>query len=383
MDMERISEINPFVIKGYISKEYFCDRREELDILLDNIAGKADTTLISDRRLGKTGLIFRLAQEIRDRQLPIDIINIDIYATRSLSDFIRVLSEAVFSVYPEKTTTGERFLSLIKSLRPQLSFDPLTGAPQFSINYQSAEEKEQTLKGVLDFLESRERRILVAIDEFQQIREYPEKNTEALLRTYTQHFNNISFIFCGSRKHIMTDMFANSRSPFYSSTRFLALDKIGKREYADFITDMFGAGGRKISDEAVDFILEWTLRHTFYTQSVCHSVFAENKEKFDLDDVKSVCNTILKINEPVYLQYRSMLSANQWNYLIAMAKEGENSHPQSKEFLVKYGIGSASSSSRLTEALLKKGLILDNIEKENTSYRVYDVFLMRWLQNTY
>ena len=223
----------------------------------------------------------------------------------------------------------------------------------------------------------------MAIDEFQQIREYPEKNTEALLRTYTQNFKNVSFIFCGSRKHIMTDMFANSRSPFYSSTRFLTLDKIDGQEYCSFITEMFNAGGKRISQEAVDFILDWTLRHTFYTQSVCHSVFAENRNEVSLADVKSVCGTILKLNEPVYLQYRSMLSANQWNYLIAMAKEGENSHPQSKDFLMKYGIGSASSSARLAEALLEKGLIIDRNEKENTSYRVYDVFLMRWLQNTY
>ena len=381
--MDRFSEINPFVIKGYISKEYFCDRKRELDLLLDNIAGNSDTTLISDRRLGKTGLIFRLMEEIHDRKLPIDTVNIDIYSTRSLSDFIRVLSEAVFAAYPERTSTGEKFLRLIKSLRPQLSFDPLTGAPQFSINYQNTEEKEQTLKGLLNFLEGRERRVLLTIDEFQQIREYPEKNTEALLRTYTQNFKNVSFIFCGSRKHIMTDMFANSRSPFYSSTRFLTLDKIDGQEYCSFITEMFNAGGKRISQEAVDFILDWTLRHTFYTQSVCHSVFAENRNEVSLADVKSVCGTILKLNEPVYLQYRSMLSANQWNYLIAMAKEGENSHPQSKDFLMKYGIGSASSSARLAEALLEKGLIIDRNEKENTSYRVYDVFLMRWLQNTY
>lgn len=381
--MERFSETNPFVIKGYISKEYFCDRRTELGILLDNIAGNSDTTLISDRRLGKTGLIFRLMEEIHDRELPIDTINIDIYATRSLSDFIKVLSEAVLAAYPEKTSTGEKFLHLIRSLRPQLSFDPLTNAPQFSINYQNAEEKEQTLKGLLNFLEGRDCRVLVAIDEFQQIRDYPEKNTEALLRTYTQRFNNVSFIFCGSRKHIMTDMFANSKSPFYSSTKFLNLDKIDRQEYACFITGLFGAGGKRISREAVDFILDWTLRHTFYTQSVCHSVFAETGEEVGLTEVKSVCNTILKLNEPVYLQYRSMLSTKQWNYLIAMAKEGENSHPQSKSFLMKYGIGSASSSARLAASLLEKGLIIDHNEKENTSYRVYDVFLMRWLQNTY
>lgn len=381
--MERFSETNPFVIKGYISKEYFCDRRTELGILLDNIAGNSDTTLISDRRLGKTGLILRLMEEIHDRELPIDTINIDIYATRSLSDFIKVLSEAVLAAYPEKTSTGEKFLHLIRSLRPQLSFDPLTNAPQFSINYQNAEEKEQTLKGLLNFLEGRDCRVLVAIDEFQQIRDYPEKNTEALLRTYTQRFNNVSFIFCGSRKHIMTDMFANSKSPFYSSTKFLNLDKIDRQEYACFITGLFGAGGKRISREAVDFILDWTLRHTFYTQSVCHSVFAETGEEVGLTEVKSVCNTILKLNEPVYLQYRSMLSTKQWNYLIAMAKEGENSHPQSKSFLMKYGIGSASSSARLAASLLEKGLIIDHNEKENTSYRVYDVFLMRWLQNTY
>ncbi|MBQ1752183.1 MAG: hypothetical protein II109_02080 [Paludibacteraceae bacterium] len=86
------------------------------------------------------------------------------------------------------------------------------------------------------------------------------------------------------------------------------------------------------------------------------------------------------MNEPIYLQYRSVLSALQWKYLIAVAKEGSLSKPMSKEFLGKYGIGTPSSSQRLLSSLLEKEFILEDIKVDSTSYSVYDVFLSRYLE---
>ena len=165
-------------------------------------------------------------------------------------------------------------MTFIKSLRPQLSFDNITGEPQLQIAYQTAHEKEYTLRGLFDFLDSQEVRIISAIDEFQQIRDYPEKNMEALLRTYIQQMHNLTFIFCGSKKHLMADIFTNEKKPFYASTSFVSLSKIDEAPYTAFIRRLFNERQRNITSEAIQFILTWTRRHTYYTQRLCNEVFS-------------------------------------------------------------------------------------------------------------
>lgn len=144
-----------------------------------------------------------------------------------------------------------------------VTYDALSGVPQFQINYQNEPEKIQTLYSLFDILNSVEKPVLLAIDEFQQIRNYPEENMEALLRTHIQTLSNVNFIFCGSKRHLMLDIFANERAPFYRSTEFLALDKISEQSYSDFINRQFASDSRTITPEAIEYILEWTRRHTY------------------------------------------------------------------------------------------------------------------------
>ena len=198
---------NPFTIKSYESKDLFCDREEELQLMLRNCENRSDTTLISQRRMGKTGLILRLFDELKDVRPDIHTIYLDIFASRTFDDFIKLLAEAAMRSFQPKTSIGDKLLTFIKSLRPQLSFDNITGEPQLQITYQTAHEKEYTLRGLFEFLDSQGDHTIIAIDEFQQIRDYPEQNIEALLRTYIQQTHNLTFIFCGSKKHMMADIF--------------------------------------------------------------------------------------------------------------------------------------------------------------------------------
>ena len=212
--------------------------------------------------MGKTGLILRLFDELKDVRPDIHTIYVDIFASRHIDDFIKLMAEASMKSFKTKTSVGEKLLTFIKSLRPQLSFDNITGEPQLQIAYQTAHEKEYTLRGFFDFLDSQCEPMVIAIDEFQQIRDYPEQNMEALLRTYIQQARNLTFIFCGSKKHMMADIFANEKMPFYNSTTFVALDKIPEAFYSPFICKLLNERQRSITDEALQFILDWTRRHT-------------------------------------------------------------------------------------------------------------------------
>lgn len=371
---------NPFVIKAYESKDLFCDREEELQLMLRNCANNTDMTLISQRRMGKTGLILRLFDELRGTKYDIHTIYMDIFASRNIDDFIKLMAEAAMRSFQPKTSIGEKLMTFIKSLRPQLSFDNITGEPQLQIAYQTTHEKEYTLRGLFDFLDSQGEHIVIAIDEFQQIRDYPEQNMEALLRTYIQQCHNLTFIFCGSKKHMMTDIFANEKKPFYNSTTFISLDKIPEASYSVFIQRILDERQRSITDEALQFVLDWTLRHTYYTQQLCHTVYANGSLHITIDDVKKACEQLMKQGEAVFLQYRQMLTDKQWNYLIAVAKEGCVSQISASQFLRDHKIGTPSASRRLADALCEKGLLNESVTLSGTSYSVNDVFLSRWME---
>jgi hypothetical protein len=373
---------NPFLLKGYVSKELFCDRQKEVDQLFANIQNGIDTTLISARRMGKTGLIFRFFDHLRE-QGDVKSIYVDIFSSRNLSEFIKLLAEAILLAFPEKTPVGKQFFEFIKGFRPLIGYDPLTGQPQIQVNYQSDQEKEYTLQGLFNFLENQGEMIVIAIDEFQQISDYPEKNIEALLRTYTQNLKNIRFIFCGSRKALMINLFSNVKRPFFSSTQYLSLEKIDKEVYSSFIRSKFSESGIDITVEALTMVLNWSLMHTFYTQSLCNMLYYIADNQITVDTVKVACVELLKRNEPVFYQYRQLLTASQWNFLIAIAKEGEVNQLTAQKFISQYGIGTPANARRISRSLIEKELLLELQYKKETCYRVYDVFLSRWLENEY
>lgn len=373
---------NPFLLKGYVTKELFCDREIEVEQLFRNIQNGIDTTLISPRRMGKTGLIFRFFDHLREKG-NIKSIYVDIFSSRSLSEFIKLLAEAILLEFPEKTPVGNQFLEFIKGFRPLIGYDPLSGQPQIQINYQSSQEKEYTLQGLFNFLENQNELIVVAIDEFQQISNYPEKNIEALLRTYIQKLINVRFIFCGSQRNLMINIFSSIKRPFYASTQFLFLEKINREAYSSFIQNKFSESGTLITGDALTMILEWSLMHTFYTQSLCNILYYMSEGQITKETVKLACVELLKRNEPVFYQYRQLLTAAQWNFLIAIAKEGEVKQLTAQKFISQYEIGTPANARRISKSLLEKELLLELPSKKETTYRVYDVFLSRWLENEY
>jgi uncharacterized protein len=375
-------KFNPFLLKGYVSKELFCDREDELKQLYLNTTNGIDTTLISPRRLGKTGLIFRFFDSLSEGN-GIETIYVDVFSSRSLSDFIKLMAEAILLKFSEKTDTGQRFLQFIRGFRPMIGWDPLTGQPQISINYQTTQEKEHTLQGLLTFLEEQGVLIVIAIDEFQQITDYPEKNVEALLRTHIQKLKNIRFIFCGSRKAMMMNIFSNVKRPFYQSTQYISLEKIDRDKYATFIRSKFLESGITIDGEALELVMDWSQGYTFYTQSVCNLLYYMAEERIEVETVKQACFELLKRNEPVFYQYRQMLTTGQWNFLIAIAKEGEVKQLTAQKFISKYNIGSPANARRISKSLIDKELLLQITQKKETIYRVYDVFLSHWLDHEY
>ena len=371
--------VNPFILTPYLSRDLFCDREEETEKLIDYLESGRNVTLISPRRLGKTGLIYRVFDEIVIRKKDYDTIYVDISATSSIDGFIKALSEAVASSLKNKNRVSS-FIKTIGGIRPLISYDATTGQPELSFTYRSDSEKQTTLKSILSYLESRERTVVVAIDEFQQIREYECVNMEAVLRSHIQNLHNVRFIFCGSKQHIMFDMFSNAKRPFYESTVPVPLHKLNVDKYAEFISRLFLQNGKTIDDETTRFIIRWTRDHTFYTQSLCNEVFMLSRKTVTMEDVFAAMRNLLMAGKEYFLEIQRLISTHQWNLLKAIAKEESVRQPTSSAFIRKYGLTSGASVLKSLNALVEKELVLITNTTDGPVYSVYNVFLSRFLE---
>ena len=371
--------MNPFILEPYKSKDLFCDREQETRLVMDYLDNGRNITLISPRRLGKTGLIYRIFDEYKDLRNDVETLYMDISSTRNVEDFIKILSESVTSAL-KKQNKVESFFKTLGGLRPLVSYDIVTGKPEITLTYRNEQDRDQTLKGIFQYLENQPKRIILAIDEFQQIREYEESNMEALLRTYIQPLHNVRFIFCGSKKHTMTDIFSNAKKPFYESTTFVSLGKLNVATYAKFITRLFNEGGKQIGPAEVQQIIEWTRDHTFYTQALCNEVYLRGQQNISMDDVLEAEGKILSANRDRFLELQRLLTAAQWKLLKAIALEGSIQHPTSTAFIHKYKLGSGAAVSKSIKSLVEKELLLiENFDGQD-HYFVYNVFFSRYLE---
>jgi hypothetical protein len=370
---------NPFIISGYIGPEYFCDRENESGTLIRNSENGINTTLISIRRMGKTGLIWHVFDNIPEKKNKICIYT-DIYATQNLKEFTNKLGSSILETLPEKSSTAKKFINLLKSLRPVMTYDVLTGQPQVSFTYSTQTQYEQSIESLFQFLESQKNPVLLAIDEFQQIATYPEKNTEALLRSLLQRLKNINLIFSGSSHHLLSEMFSDGTRPFFASTQFLYLKEIDRNTYIDFIRDNFARFKVKILEDALESIADFSRLHTFYTQSICNRIFAAHFKTITKKDVLRICSELISEQEPLFFHYRNLLTPIQWKLLKAIAREGRVYQPNSKAFIEKHNVGTPSNIQRAIESLLNKEMIYKGNNTTGSFFSVYDVFLSRWME---
>jgi tetratricopeptide (TPR) repeat protein len=373
------TEINPFLIQQYQGPAYFCDRISETNTLLENIQNHSNTAFFAQRRIGKTALIQHVFHQLAKKKTM--TIYLDIYATQNLKEFTNQLANSIYNLYPVNKSLGKRFLEAIKLLRPIISLDEITGNAELSLDITQPKQFEKTIPQLLQFLDQQPTRTVIAIDEFQQILEYPEQNVEAILRTAIAPLKQTSFIFCGSNQAMMQTIFNAAKRPFYASTKNINLLKIDSGLYTQFIRKKIKEHQRTISDTAVDQILTLTQSHTYYTQCLCNTIFASHIKNIELEHVYQALNKILSQNEGTYYQYRQLLTAAQWQLLRAIALEGTVDKPYAQQFIYRHQLGTPANVKRSLEALIQKEMVYQNTNLKNPYFEVYDKFLMLWMQH--
>ncbi len=366
---------NPFIIYGYHSPEYFCERKTESDKIVQALLNERNLTLVSPRRMGKTGLIKHVFHLLHERQPETVTLYMDIYSTQNLGDFVRLFANTVLGQLdsaPQKAL--KRISQFIKSCRLVLGLDEMTGAPKITIDV-APNEEEATLKEIFEYLGSSEKRCYIAIDEFQQITEYPEKGVEALLRSYIQFVPNVKFIFSGSKRHVMEEMFMSAKRPFYQSTQTQVLGSIDPEKYWEFADRHFAEAGRHLSGEVFADIYNRYEGHTWYVQCILNRLYGY-PEMDDSDMIPYAVSEIIAENEYLYENMLAAYPPGSIRLLKAIAKEGYVREILGGEFIAKYGLKAASSVSVAVRKLVDSELVY----KGPKGYIIYDRFMGEWLR---
>ncbi len=367
---------NPFIITGYHSPVYFCDRISETEKITDALHNGRNITLISPRRVGKTGLIKNIFHKLKEQDSEIITIYMDIYATRSIEEFVQLFANSVLGKLDSSAQNiMSRITKFIKSCRPLFSYNELSGAPTITLDIVKGGE-EATLKEIFEYLASADKRCYIAIDEFQQLNDYPQQGVEALLRSYIQFIPNVNFIFSGSKEHIMQEMFLSTKRPFYQSTQIVSIGVINKNIYYEFAKEFFTAKEATLSAECFEYIYEQFNGHTWYVQTILNRLYGY-KETIITSEIVDIA--IAEIIEELAYNYGHLLSAytnNNVALLKAVAREGVVSEINSGKFISKHNLKASSSVNTSLAKLLNDELIY----KTESGYIVYDRFMAIWLK---
>lgn len=368
---------NPFVTNGYAGAEYFCDREVETKQITELLTNENNIALISPRRIGKTELIHHcFAQpEIKDKYYTFVI---DIYSTNSVSDLVNMFGKAIIDeLRPLGRKVWEKFINIVSSIRSEISFD-INGQPSWGLGIGEIKNPEVTLDEIFAYLNNADKPCLVAIDEFQQIINYGDKRMEALLRTYVQRCVNAHFIFSGSHRHLMGEIFTSPARPFYQSVVLMNLKPLSLDKYREFAIDKFEERGKTLDPQVADEVYSRFDGITSYMQRIMNVLFLKTQKG-------STCTTAmiddaidynLDIASDTYESMLRQMPEKQRAVFIAISAEGTAKSVRSGAFAKKYHLPSPSSVNSAIKGLLEK----DFITQSGDAYVVYDKFFDLWIQ---
>ena len=334
--------------------------------------------IISPRRLGKTGLINFCFEKPEVKEC-VTTIFIDILRTSSLQELVFLLGRAVFKTLGSRSQNMmKNLVTTLRSIKGSFGYDPIQNTPTFDIKLGDIDNPVYTLEEIFSCIEQADQRCVVAIDEFQQIVNYPEKKVEALLRTHIQQSANANFIFAGSERHIMGEMFLDHARPFYQSASIMSLAPISLDKYSAFIQHHFEANQLTVTPEAINEVYQQFHGNTYYVQKTFRDAFSatiESGHACDTPLIERIINDMMRENGHRYSETLTRLTLTQKELLYAIADEGRAQRVTSGQFIKRHRLQSASSVQSAMRKLLEYGIVTS----ENGSYYIEDQLFYLWL----
>ena len=365
---------NPFYYGGTIDDEYFCNRADELrDIKIDITSG-LNTLIYAPRRFGKTSLVLKALKEL-EKNNEVKYIFLDLMYLSTVEEFINNYFNALAKTLEEPTDKIINFFKSILKIRPNInvSFDA-SGNPNYSLALGS-EDINRTLEEVLNIplaFVKNGKKIVIVMDEFQEI---INLKLESKLRSVIQlHSNKIAYIFMGSKKSLLHQMFLDKNRPFYKSVKHFKIKEINRDSWNEFIISRFLHSDKKIDTTIIDKILVITKGFPYYTQQFAYEIWNITENTVDESLFQKALKTILDREEDLFIVEFDNLTPNQKKALkIVVAKDGKNLYDE--QYLAKYQIKSGS-----IQAALKNLLERDILDKNSDGYYFQDPLFEYWIK---
>lgn len=366
---------NPFFFGNEVYEEDFCNRRAELEELRRDVAAGMNVLLYAPRRFGKTSLL-RALQASLEADDNYRVVFFDIFRVSSPDEFVQKYFGAIAEAVETNREKALQLFGKILKIRPGISFSfDQKGDPVFGLNF-SRKDYEKTFEEVVDLPAGYARRfgkkLLVIFDEFQEIANF---GLETKLRSIIQsHSRDVSYIFCGSKKSILLEMFNDEKRAFYKSTKHFLIGEIDFPAWQSFIMEKFTSTGKTISTDLVRRIYDLTKGFPYYMQQLAYELWAHSDAKVLNETLDHSLDLILQREEDLYSLIWSALTPFQkktLKYLID--NDGENLY--SNENLTADSLTSSTLKSAL-EGLMKK----DVIDRQENTWHINDPFLQLWLE---
>lgn len=367
--------VNPFFTIGYGGPEFFCDRIAETEKLAEALTNGRNVAFISPRRLGKTGLIQHTFRHLMEEDSSRRCFYLDIYNTQSQYDLVQLMANVILG---SMDSLSERILkqltAFFKSCRPLFSMDPMTGTPSVSLDLQP-QNASHSLKEIMSYMKESGHECFVAIDEFQQILEYPEKGAEALLRSVSQFAPNVHFIYAGSKQHLMSAIFASPKRPFYQITQRMGLEPLDEDVYYDFAARLMSKAGKRLPREVFSAVYNFAHGFTYYVQDIMNRLYSRYDGEITMENLHQIYREIKSEGETIYKDYCDILARGQLKLLRAIASEDIVEKPYESSFMQRNKLTAVSSVKLALSTMTKNGIIA----KSDEGYYIYDRYLSLWL----
>ncbi len=360
---------NPFVVTGIVDNPSFCNRRKEQAELKAHIRNAQNVLLFSHRRYGKTSLILKVFKALRN----ITPVYVDLYGTTSIEGFIKSLIKGASVIEPKSSRFIKIVRETISGISISFGFDPISQTPNIGASFErqpAAVDIEAAFQLVKRA--ARRKKIVIAFDEFQEVAGYGSPNFEKELRKILQHHDHIAYIFAGSQRHMLTQMFNDAKRAFYQMAISMPLDRIATEDYIDWIGDLYLQAGKAIDETAIRDIVARCENHPKYVQEFFYTLWPS--KKIDTDQINAVENAIIEKRSVEFMNVWDSLSLNQKKALKLIAATG-GQQIFAAESLARYQLNTASQVVAAMKVLEQRELAA-----KNGVYRVCDPVFRKWVQ---
>ncbi len=372
---------NPFVYGETVTGDNFCNRVQEISELVNDIQNGTNVIIFSPRRYGKTSLINQVLEIAR--QKGIISFYVDLYPAINKQKFIEIYAQAISSGLTGKTSRiVKKLKEYLPRIIPKVVMDDQSVQFEFGFDRRGSlsPHVDDLLKAAKKVADQHNKNAVVVFDEFQEIASFDDQEIERKMRSVFQHHRNVSYIFMGSKTHLMRNIFNNPNRPFYKSGKHFPLGKIDSNELGSFAAKKFETTGINIAEHELKEVIEVTECHPYYFQMLCHVLWEITRDvkAVKLGHIEEAVGILISRESSAFMAIWESLTAKQKNLLMALMQED---HPEiySRLFLDKHGLGVPSSLQKATKNLISMELI----QQANGSYEIVDLFFKRWLRQTW